>query len=121
MGTMYRLVNLSKREQISFTKLPAAKAREIAGNPASAAMVAWYLIKNPGDLIGFVADDSSLWPFDMESMSESLGYNDVTEAYIDDLIKEGIIKDCGILWQDEQEPGLYSRDLRNAYMPRDLL
>ena len=121
MGVWYRLVNVSKGEQITFHQLPTQKPCELAGNPASAAIVCWYLLKNAGDRIGFVSDDLAEWPFDSSSLAASRDFPDVTESYLNQLINEGILCDNGLLWQDEQEPELLYRDIRNSFMPKELL
>lgn len=56
MGVEYRLVNITKREKITFIHLPCYKEREIIGNPVSEDIVSWYLLKYRGDEIGFIPD-----------------------------------------------------------------
>ena len=114
------MVNLTKKEQISFEKLPVAKMREISGNPASAAIVAWYLLKNSGDKIGFFGDEIDS-PFSGVSYTDICDFPDRTSDLIETLIKQEILEDCGIGYQDDDDPGIYFRDIRNAWMPPDLL
>ena len=121
MGVSYRLVNVTKGEQISFSRLPGGKAHELAGNPASAAIVCWYMLHNIGDRIAFVADELEQWPFDTGSLETSRDFPDATDKYLKQLIQAGILQDKGILWRDEEEPALFLRDIRNAWMPKDLL
>ena len=120
MGDYYTLVNLTKKERISFDKLPVAKMREIAGNPASAAIVAWYLLENSGDMIGFFGDDIDP-PFSGVSYADICDFPDRTSDLIETLIGQEILEDCGISYQDDDNPDIYSRDIRNAWMPPDLL
>ncbi len=58
MGVGYELINKSKKEVITFSHLPASKERELAGNPVTAAITTWYLLKNLGDMIQFIPDQS---------------------------------------------------------------
>ena len=120
MAAWYSLVNLTKRERIDFERLPVRKERELAGNPAGAAIVVWYLLKNSGDVIGFFGDELDA-PFPGISYGETSNYPDQTDRILNELIQEGILTDCGILWQDEDNPTAYTRDIRNAWMPADLL
>ncbi len=120
MGVYYTLVNLTKKEQICFENLPVANKREIAGNPASAAIVSWYLLENAGDTIFFVGDDIEPL-FHGVSYAEINSFSDKTAQLIETLVEEGILIDCGRLWQDDDEPERFLRDIRNAYMPVELL
>ena len=63
MGVGYILVNQTKKQVIWFAKLPVNTMEEIAGNPASASIVTWYLFQNQGDAIQFVSDTYDEWPF----------------------------------------------------------
>lgn len=116
MGIYHTLVNLTKKERISFAKLPVSKEREIAGNPAAAAIVAWYLLRNSGDSIGFFGDESES-PFPGINYRDICKYPDHNERVLSDLIREGILVDCGILWRDEEDASVCTRDIRNAWMP----
>lgn len=105
MGQGYILVNKSKGEIISFAHLPASKAKELTGNPVTAAMTTWYLLSNIGDQISF---------FEEENVLDD--YHDVTDLLIDDLIKRQLIKDDGIEVFDSNEPEIFIRRLRNTWM-----
>ncbi|SET17766.1 hypothetical protein [Paenibacillus sp. NFR01] len=105
MGQGYVLVNQSKGEIISFSHLPASKARELTGNPVTAAMTTWYLLRNIGNQISF-----------MEEENVPLGYCDVTNLVINDLIRNDIIEDRGIEVIDSNEPEIFIRQLRNKWM-----
>lgn len=120
MSTYYTLVNLTKKEQVCFTHLPAVKWKEIAGNPAASAIVAWYLLANSGDQIAFFGDETES-PFPNVSYRDIADFPDRTDEMVETLIKEGILKDCGYLWRDSDDPKLYTRDLRNAILPAHLL
>lgn len=56
MSVGYWLINKTKKEKITFFHLPASSERELTGNPVTAAITTWYLIKNSGDEIGFIPD-----------------------------------------------------------------
>jgi len=95
MGVGYYLVNNCKREQLSFGDISGNKKRELAGNPASAAITTWYLLEHIGDEIAFVSDTYDDWPFRTGSRKDWCGYNDVTDHIIDQLIQSGILQDDG--------------------------
>jgi hypothetical protein len=117
MGVGYVLVNHSKGEAIRFLHLPATKARELPGNPVSAAVTTWYLLQHPEDRVAFVSDTYGDWPFPSGSPSDLAGYPDVTDHVIRQLVEAGILRDEGIAWADEAEPQtVYIRALRNVWM-----
>lgn len=105
MGQGYVLVNKSKRELISFAHLPASKARELSGNPVTAAMTTWYLLNNIGDQISFIEEEHI-----------ANDYCDVTNRLIDNLVASQIIEDHGIEMFDPSEPEIFIRLLRNIWM-----
>jgi len=107
MGVTYRLFNHTKREELSFFRMWGSKLKELAGNPATASATTWYLLQNLGDQIEFIADDWGAPP---------IGYEDVTDAVIRQLIDAGILRDDGVCWQDEDEPDLFIRALTNVWM-----
>lgn len=89
---------------ISYAHLPASKAKELTGNPVTAAITTWYLLNNIGDQISFV---------DEENVEED--YRDVTSSIIDELIQNKIIEDDGEEVFDPEEPEVFIRRLRNIY------
>jgi hypothetical protein len=99
------LINKSKQEIIGFAHLPAGKARELAGNPVTAAITTWYLLQNSGDNILFAEE---------EHIED--GFADVTNHVIEILIQNGILQDNGIEVFDEEEPDIYVRRLENVWM-----
>ena len=118
MGVGYILVNQTRREQVMFLHVAASKAREIAGNPAAAAITAWYLLQNAGDSIAFVSDTYGEWPFPTGCRDDLHDYVDVTARLVDDLIKAKVLADHGMEYVDEDEPEtVYIRDLRNVWWP----
>ncbi|AGF55957.1 hypothetical protein [Clostridium saccharoperbutylacetonicum] len=118
MSVGYYLINKTKKEQITFSHLPAETARELTGNPVTSAITTWYMLKNLGDDISFIPDqyyenESSLKE---ASLDEILGYNDMTNLIIEDLIGLRILKDNGIEHFFEDEPEVYIRRLENVWM-----
>lgn len=104
MGVGYQLVNQSMQEVISFAHLPVNTRHEIVSNPVASALVAWYLFKNPGCHIHFVSDTYEDWPFPIGSKSEISTYRDVTDDLIAELVGEGILRDDGLTYVDEEDP-----------------
>jgi hypothetical protein len=116
VGTWCVLWNSTKRERIAFEHVAATTPREVAGNPAASAIVAWYLIQNPGDQIS-VLTEGNVPPELNCTYSEALKLPDRTEAVVAALIAEGILKDVGFQFRDEDEPEtVFVRDLRNVWM-----
>lgn len=63
MSVGYFLVNYSKKELLSFSHIDASTARELAGNPVSAAITTWYMLQNVSDSISFLSDTYDEWFF----------------------------------------------------------
>jgi hypothetical protein len=117
MGVGYILVNRTRAEVISFDHLPASKARELAGNPVSAAITTWYLLQHRGEQIGFVSDTDGDWPFPIGGPADVAAYKEVTDEVVQHLIAANILRDDGIAWADKTEPDLvYIRALKNVWM-----
>ena len=117
MGVGYELVNQTRSERITFAHLPASKARELAGNPVTAAVTTWYLLNHPGDHIAFVSDTAMDWPFAAGNPSDLTHYDDKTEDVVRQLVESGVLRDEGIAWADSAEPQTVSvRALRNVWM-----
>ena len=117
MAIGYVLVNQTRGEVISFAHLPASKARELAGNPVTAAVTTWYLLHHPEDRVAFVSDTYEDWPFSSGSRADLANCIDVTDQVIAQLVETGILKDEGIAWADKDEPlTVYMRAVRNVWM-----
>ena len=120
MGICYSLYNFTKREMVSLAHMPGATAREIAGDPATAAVVAWYMLRNRGDSISMIGDieidpEDRRWPYPVP-VEELVSFPDRTDAMIDELIHHQILADHGYLYRAEEEPERwYIRDLRNVW------
>lgn len=116
MGVEYILVNETKKEMISFAHLNGSKMREIVGNAAQSALVSWYLLNNQGDQIQFISDTYDDWPFATGSKESAWDYPDKTDEMIKILIEQGILKEIGLLYFDEDEPGtLFTRNIINVW------
>jgi hypothetical protein len=115
MSVGFFIVNTTKKEVINFAHLPASTQRELAGCIASAAVTTWYFIKNRGDNISFVSDTYNDWPFSGIKNSEVINYRDVTEAILEELIQEKILKENGFLYQDVDEPNIFIKDYINIW------
>ena len=116
MGVQYELVNFSKSEKITFAHLNGNKKHELAGNPAQSSIVTWYLLNNQGCDIQFVSDSYDDWPFPSGNRSDLESYRDVTLPIIDELIAHNILKDNGVLFEDEHEPDkVFIKDIVNVW------
>jgi hypothetical protein len=116
MGITYHLINITKKEIITFLHIPAGKAHELAGNPVSAAITTWYLLKHLGDQISFISWDDDNWPFPTGSFEDEKDFFDVTDQIVDNLIENHILIDEGREYYFQNEPEIYSRKLRNIWM-----
>ncbi|NQT16396.1 MAG: hypothetical protein HQ582_26800 [Planctomycetes bacterium] len=120
MGVGYYLANQTKKQRILYAHIDASKARELAGNPVSAAITTWYLLQNRGDLIAFMSDEDDDWPFPSGSIADLAGYQEMTGAIVEALIEAEILRDDGKLWVDEDEPDtVFIRDLKNIWIDDD--
>lgn len=115
MGPVIVLWNATKREHVSFHHVGAATKHEVAGNPAAAAIVTWYLLENVGDQISLQADCDE---FEVPNpiYDEAVRHPDRVEHVVAALIDAGILKDDGFHFRDEQDPQVYVRNLRNIWM-----
>ena len=116
MGVGYTLVNYTAKEQVLFAHVPASTARELAGQPAAAAITTWYLLTHGNHRVAFVSDTYDDWPFPGGSRADLAHYPDVTSVVIEELVHAGILKNRGVAWADEDEPEtVYELDLRNCW------
>jgi hypothetical protein len=116
VGVGYTLINLDKKEEISFLHIKASKMRELANTIASASITTWYLLNNRGDRIAFISDHETehLLFGQTYHYTEFIGYLDVTNTVVEQLIETGVLYDAGILWMDEDDSNLFVRDLRST-------
>jgi len=111
MSTTYQLVNVTKQETLKYVNLSVSKTKEIATNAICAAMTTWYLLQNPGDIIGFVSEVDLRWPLPSGSWEELNGYTEITEDLIAQLINAEILEDKGSVFIDNN-PDLIQRNLK---------
>ena len=117
MGLQYELVNLDKKERISFYRVnTGTKLRELAGTEVAGNIVTWYLLQNIGDRISFIDDSSEEFMLfgSVYKYNTFHTYPDITEKIIQELIEAEILQDNGILWIDEPDD-LYFKDLKNIW------
>lgn len=116
MSAGYELVNQTKKERITYAHLEGSKARELAGNPCQASVTTWYLLKNQGDEIQFLSDTYDDWPFTSGKRGDQHSYPDKTFEVVNELIEQGILKDIGYAFQDEDEPEtIYEKRIINVW------
>ncbi len=120
MGAGYELINLYKKEVISFARVcTGTKKRELAGTVIAGSIVTYYMLSNIGDRITFLDDHSDNFEvFGITITWEDIrNYNDVTEEVIRALIKEDIYVSEGKIWIDKEE-NLFFHDLVNVWDPK---
>lgn len=120
MGVGYILVNVDKKQQISFYNIDTGtKLCELSGTVIASTIVTYYLLTNAGDRIGFINDtDTSFKVWEQEYKSDFfIDFVDVTNQVTDELIEKQIIKDEGIIWIDKED-NLFNRDLVNIWDPK---
>lgn len=120
MALQYELVNATTRERLSLSPLPGRTKHDIAGNPAAAAIVAWYMMEHPRDRITFVTDDIAdahpAWPLRGVTRAELERYRDVTVDVITTLVAAGILEERGRGFVETADRGrVVVRDLRNVW------
>jgi len=122
MSIGYTLINLDKREKITFIHTPADTMNEIAGFAASSSITTWYLLNNRGDRVAFLSDrEDEYYLFGNVYKWPELGihdYTDVTDTVVEKLLEVGILRDEGFLWKDEDDSNSFVRDLRNDWDPK---
>jgi hypothetical protein len=116
MGAGYYLINLDKKEQITFLHINATKMSELADTAASASITTWYLLNNRGDRISFISDHESEHHLfgQVYRWADFDSYPDVTNEMVRQLIEASILYDAGILWMDEDDKSSFVRDLRST-------
>lgn len=117
MGVQYILVNFTKKEKIDFTHLGQTTKRVLSGSSENSAIVTWYMIENIGDRISMIPDQYEKWLFfeDSEDNVFSENYKDVTNKIVNQLIEAEILVDKGLSYQDEDDPSIYERNLKNIW------
>lgn len=118
MGVGYFLVNTTKRERLLFAHIAVNTRWEIAGDPVASSMVAWYMLHNLGDVISFVPDDRSFWPFSSLTPEDLSSFREVTDEVLQGLMDRGLVVDLGREVFDPKEPEVYVRKLAREWMGR---
>src|SRR5687767_14622536 len=98
MGEGYRLVNLDKKETISFHLIDTGvKLRELSGTSITGSIVTFYLLNNIGDKITFINDQDSEYTLfgSKYTGNDFKDFADVTDSVIEGLIKNDIVKEVG--------------------------
>lgn len=119
MGVQYQLVNLDKKESISFLNIDTGtKRRELAGTIVSSNIITWYMLQNIGDKISFINDtDSEQELFGITYKTNDFAqYTDVTLQVVNELIEAQILRDYGVEMIDEEE-NLSFQKLHNIWDP----
>jgi hypothetical protein len=112
MGLGYYLVNWSKKEWVLYDHIGATTARELARDPAAAAITTWYLLMHLDDRVAFVTDSYDDWPFPDGSKADLALYREVTAEVVAELIANRVLIDEGRVILFEDEPEIYTRKLR---------
>ena len=120
MGVGYILVNIDKREKISFFEIDTGtKLRELSGTIVASNMVTYYLLTHTGDHIGFINDTyPEMRLFGKTYKAEDFAdFKEVTHRTVEEMIRQEILADMGKRWIDEAD-NLFVRDLVNKWDPR---
>ncbi|WDQ19342.1 hypothetical protein [Rhodopirellula sp. P2] len=110
----YELANADRRVKLSFYRLPAWKQSELTCCPVTAAMTTAFVFNYPGDRIAFVPDIGPS-PFHDVATDDIDGFEDLTDAYIVKLVKDGILSDHGFIDDTEIDPPKHLRDIRTTW------
>lgn len=109
---MSSLINKTKKEYLIFANLPFSKPNEILANEVACLLVTWYLLNNKGDEVLFIYDYEGYDSISAYSSNTIDDYTEVTESSLDILISLGLLEDKGKIWQDDDDPSIYERDIR---------
>jgi len=98
MGVQFELINLDKKELISFYGIDTGtKLRELSGTIVAGNIVTWYLLHNTGDRISFVNDTEEAQVLFGKSyhLVDFSNFMDVTLRIINELIEAEILQSAG--------------------------
>ena len=98
MGVQFELINLDKKEVISFYGIDTGtKLRELSGTIVAGNIVTWYLLHNTGDSISFVNDTEETQVLFGNSyhLADFSSFTDVTLRIINELIEAEILQSAG--------------------------
>lgn len=108
MGEWVKLVNYTRREYLEGGHYPWVKPAEWSFNVSACAVCTWYMLRHRTDDVRFFSD----WQDEQEFHRIGREFTDVTDEVVAAMIEEGILADCGMSWQDEDDPAAYVRDIR---------
>ena len=98
MGVQFELINLDKKELISFSGIGVGgKLRELSGMIITGNIVTWYLLHNIGDRISFINDTEGAQVLfgNSYSLTDFSRFDDVTLRTINELIEVEILQSTG--------------------------
>jgi hypothetical protein len=105
MGVQFELINLDKKELISFYGIDTGtKLRELSGTIVAGNIVTWYLLHNTGDRISFVNDteEAQVLFGNAYCLADFSSFTDVTLRIINELIEAEILQSAGARKIDEE-------------------
>jgi hypothetical protein len=105
MGVQFELINLDKKELISFYGIDTGtKLRELSGTIIAGNIVTWYLLHNTGDRISFVNDTEETQVLFGNSyhLLDFSSFTDVTLRIINELIEAEILQSAGARKIDDE-------------------
>ncbi len=114
MGVQFSLVNLDKKETITFFRInTGTKFNELIGNQIAGCITNYYLLNNIGDRISFVDDTNPIKRlFNQELGSSNFdNFEDVTDKIIEKLKEMDFIAEFEPIVINEDE-NLYYRNLK---------
>ncbi|HYG14313.1 MAG TPA: hypothetical protein VEC12_01070 [Bacteroidia bacterium] len=120
MGTWHILINIDKKEKISFSNVDTGlKLRELSGTAIAGSIVTCYLLNNVGDKITFINDsDEEFFLFGEKYKSNSFtAYREVTDEIVSLLLEQGVYKQEGIIIVDKED-NLFYKNLVNIWDPK---
>ena len=106
MGLQFELINLDKKELISFAGIGVGtKLHELAGMTVAGNIVSWYLLRNAGDRISFVNDTENTQMLfgNTYSSADFSDFKDVTLRVVHELVKAEILQFVEVKRIDENE------------------
>ena len=122
MSIHYQLVNVTKQERVDLRGVGARTKHEIAGSPAAAAVVAWYMVEHARDRISFVGDDIDEkhpgWPLRGVTRDEMERFPDMLGEVVTALVAANVLEERGRASVPEENGVSVVRDLRNIWRTR---
>lgn len=120
MGTWYTLINIDKKEKISFSNIDTGlKLRELSGTAIAGSIVTFYLLNNIGDRISFINDSDEKFLLFGENFkwNDFAEYREVTDEVVSMLLEQGVYKQEDRIIVDKED-NLFYRNLINMWDPK---